>query len=259
MKNRSDLAIVAPFYNEEDALPGTLEALYRQDDHNAEVILVDNGSTDGSRGVIDAFSREYPDFPVRIIEESQKGTGAAADTGMREAIKRGHRLIARTDVDTQPRSDWTRVIQTRMDGQSDIQLLGGTSKALHDKFYKPSDDIIAPALLGIGRVALAIKTGSRLPLRIALGHNLATRADAYEQTGGFPRGSIAEVDEDKVYAKAIFDHYGYDALALDKDLVVYTSARRIRKVGGYAHMFAYYFDVNPEYRLEKTGGDVDVR
>lgn len=259
MTTHRELAIVIPFYNEEAVLRGTLDSLYDQQDHNSKVILVDNASTDSSREVIDTFSQEHPDFPLSVVEESQKGTGAAADTGFKEAIERGHALIARTDADTHPRSDWSLNIQARMHNEPGIQLLGGVSKALRDEHYQRRDDLIAPALLKMGRVALSIKMGSRLPLKMVVGHNMATRAEAYQETGGFPRTSIVEADEDKVYSEAVFDLYGYRALDIDPNIVVHTSARRLRKIGGYTSAFAYYFNNDAAYRLEKTDGNIDVR
>ena len=50
------VSIVIPTRNEEADLPATLDALLAQDYPNLEIVVVDGGSTDGSRAVADARS-----------------------------------------------------------------------------------------------------------------------------------------------------------------------------------------------------------
>ena len=93
------LAIVVPFYNEPEigrTLDGLFTQSYRRDVNH---YLVDNGSTDNTRDVIEEFRKEHEEFPLKIIEEGQKGTGAAADTGFTAAIQDGFTWVARTDAD----------------------------------------------------------------------------------------------------------------------------------------------------------------
>jgi len=254
------LGVVIPFYNEEAALPGTLDAIYHQKQSpQLDVILVDNGSTDRSRDAIRDFQNSHSDLPLHVIEEAQKGTGVASDTGFREAISRGHAIVARTDADTHPRSDWTHNINQHMSNDPQLRLLGGISKPLHDKYYQPMDNIVTRPLVALGRLTQTIEHRELWPLRAAIGHNLAVRADAYEAVDGFPHTSILEKDEDKVLSQRIYREFGFRAMSLERDIAVFTSARRLRRVGSYADAFLYYIKTDPEYRLRKTNGDIDVR
>lgn len=102
------LAVIVPAYNEAPSIGTTLEALYRQAyRHTSEHIIINNGSTDTTQAVVWDFARNHDDFPLSVIEEPQKGTGAAADTGVRAAIEHGATVIARTDADSVPRLNWT--------------------------------------------------------------------------------------------------------------------------------------------------------
>src|ERR1035438_960786 len=142
MNSLERVAIVVPFYNEETSLEGTLESLYGQQNRNdAEIILVDNGSTDSSRGVIYEFIKDHPDFPLEIIEESDKGTGSASDTGFLRAVDRKFDIIARTDADTQPRYDWIQNIQRHMAERTDLQLIGGITNPLPDRSEEHTSEL----------------------------------------------------------------------------------------------------------------------
>lgn len=80
------LQIVIPAYNEELRLPRTLRALRRHLAERravlgaAEVVVVDNGSTDATAEVARAFDSAA--FPVRVVDCAVRGKGAAVRAGV---------------------------------------------------------------------------------------------------------------------------------------------------------------------------------
>jgi glycosyltransferase involved in cell wall biosynthesis len=64
-----DLTLVVPCKNEEANITGALqtvaEALTRLD-CTAEILVIDDGSTDRTSEVVEAFQRDHPDVPVRL-------------------------------------------------------------------------------------------------------------------------------------------------------------------------------------------------
>ncbi len=79
------LSIIIPAYNEEKRLPNTLrqiDVFLRRQPYTYEVIVVENGSTDRTTEIAEAFAAEHP--YVRVLH-SPKGKGAAVKTGILNA------------------------------------------------------------------------------------------------------------------------------------------------------------------------------
>ena len=76
------LSIVIPAFNEEKRLPGTLEKVsnfLKQQPYSAEVIVVENGSTDRTYEIARGFAKQHEN--MRVLQ-SEKGKGAAVQKGM---------------------------------------------------------------------------------------------------------------------------------------------------------------------------------
>ncbi|OGO41611.1 MAG: glycosyl transferase [Chloroflexi bacterium RBG_16_57_9] len=77
------LSIIIPAYNEEHRLPGTLTQIIeylKSQPYCAEIIVVENGSTDDTVGVAQRFTAEHSH--VRLIRSVQRGKGIATRLGM---------------------------------------------------------------------------------------------------------------------------------------------------------------------------------
>ncbi len=74
MKTESLITVIVPIYNVKDYLEECLKSIREQTYKNLEIILVDDGSTDGSSDICDKFGKM--DGRARVIR--QKNTGAAA-------------------------------------------------------------------------------------------------------------------------------------------------------------------------------------
>ena len=88
--------IIIPCYNEQDGIEGTITSIC---DHltsgESEIIVVDDGSTDGTTDVLADLVTRFP--KVTVVEHQQnKGYGASIKTGIRHAHSE---LIVITDAD----------------------------------------------------------------------------------------------------------------------------------------------------------------
>ena len=77
-------SIVVPVYNERDTLEAVIPAVLNAPIEIFEIILVDDGSTDGTRDLYDTVKQMDPRIRV-ILHEVNQGKGAALRTGIREA------------------------------------------------------------------------------------------------------------------------------------------------------------------------------
>ncbi len=92
------LSIIIPNYNEKENIQaGALEqvaAYLKKVDYSWEVIISDDGSTDGSRDLADAFVKKYKGF--RLLKNPHGGKAAAINAGVSAA--KGE-IILFTDMD----------------------------------------------------------------------------------------------------------------------------------------------------------------
>lgn len=77
------VSVVVPVYNVAAYLPECLQSILAQDHEKLEVILIDDGSTDGSGALCDEFAAR--DNRVRVIHQKNGGAAAAKNAGLRAA------------------------------------------------------------------------------------------------------------------------------------------------------------------------------
>ncbi|MFC1976480.1 dolichyl-phosphate beta-glucosyltransferase [Chloroflexota bacterium] len=80
------LTIVIPAYNEESRLPRSLSEVTefaQSQAYEVEVLVVDDGSTDGTPDVVEEFAAKYP--CIRLVRVPHSGKGHAVKTGMLQA------------------------------------------------------------------------------------------------------------------------------------------------------------------------------
>ncbi|MFD6054815.1 CDP-glycerol glycerophosphotransferase family protein [Agromyces sp. NPDC060279] len=113
------LTVVVPVYNVEAYLETMLRSLLRQRYRALDVVIVDDGSTDGSNRIARRFRRLDP--RVRIIRQENAGLGAARNTGARAA--RGEFLAFVDSDDTVDRHAYRYTISTLRRTGSDFAVM----------------------------------------------------------------------------------------------------------------------------------------
>ncbi|MFD3657234.1 CDP-glycerol glycerophosphotransferase family protein [Streptomyces sp. NPDC058620] len=102
------LTVVVPLYNVEEYLGACLDSLAGQTMPDLEVVMVDDGSTDGSGRVAREFAARDPRF--RLITQENAGLGAARNAGVREAHRDGEFLTFVDSDDIVPPGAYERML-----------------------------------------------------------------------------------------------------------------------------------------------------
>lgn len=76
------VSIIIPVYNKEKYLERCFNSVINQNYRNMEVIIVDDGSTDGSKGVVDIYSKKYG---FKYYYKENGGLSSARNYGMKYA------------------------------------------------------------------------------------------------------------------------------------------------------------------------------
>jgi glycosyltransferase involved in cell wall biosynthesis len=238
--SKFEAAVVIPVYNEAKLIRRPIVWLGLSDrliEKPIPLIVVDNGSTDETVDVVRHYAKATPGVQLHLLEEPEKGTGSAADTGFRYAIDElGSSYIGRLDADVWPSPLWFAAMHGHLKEHPDHKIVTGLVDRGFDVPDKArnvwAEDIVVPAAKKLTRLARALKYGApAFPSRFAPGYNLGTTAEAYTEVGGFPRTSISESDEDLAYNIEIDRHFGAGAFGYERSMHVFASSRRMRSAG----------------------------
>ncbi|HUK63129.1 MAG TPA: glycosyltransferase family A protein [Dongiaceae bacterium] len=167
------LSVVICTRNRARVLPEALACYPRLTaDFPWELIVVDNGSSDGTREVLERFAATVA-FPVRVVSEPRKGLSRARNRGWRLARAA---IVVFTDDDCYPEPDFlTRILECFE--RRPIGYLGGRI-LLYDK-----DDF--PITILKRDSPLVLEPGTFIDTGVVQGANMSARREALEAVGGF--------------------------------------------------------------------------
>ncbi len=114
------LSIIIPAYNAEAYLPQCLDSILAQEHQGCEVIVVDDGSTDGTAALLE----RYPD--VKVIHQENRGMSTARNRGLDEA--RGEYILF-VDSDDLLTDSALETLVAELSGED---IIAFNAKKLHD-------------------------------------------------------------------------------------------------------------------------------
>ena len=122
-------SVIIPTYNRRDLLMQTLGAIFQQKGisrQDFEVIVVDNGSRDGTEEAIADFARHTEGTEI-ICAQLNKNYGADLARNVGVLQSRG-RFFAFTDDDCLVPEDWLSEFKEELEGDPEIAGVGGFKK-----------------------------------------------------------------------------------------------------------------------------------
>lgn len=115
------ISVVIPCRDEAEFIEQLLHAIRTQELPPHEIIIADNGSTDGSVEIAEAYGRRHPELPITILHCADEGAGAAMNAGIRAATGD---IIVRLDGHSKPRPDYIRNCVARL-AEPNAGVVGG--------------------------------------------------------------------------------------------------------------------------------------
>jgi glycosyltransferase involved in cell wall biosynthesis len=117
------LSVVVPCFNESATIATTLKRVL-DSPYTAEVIVVDDGSSDGSPEIVEALG----DASIRVLRQPvNQGKGAAIRRGFKEATQ-AYVLVQDADLEYDP-SDYPSLVAPLLSGEADVvfgsRFMGG--------------------------------------------------------------------------------------------------------------------------------------
>jgi phenylacetate-CoA ligase len=164
-----DVSVVAPCYNEAKNLPELVERLEKVFDRKeiaGEIVLVDDGSVDGTGSLIRSLSAEHPRV-VGVFHERNRGIAAAWQSGVGRA--RGE-YVCLIDADLQnlPEDVWRLYREIRLSHADVVQGYRSSVGRLKDSRYLLSKGLNGLLNLLFGMSARDNKSGFVIALRETL-------------------------------------------------------------------------------------------
>ena len=119
-----ELSIIIPIYNLADLIRDTLDCILAQSYTNFELILVDDGSSDGTVEIL----RDYQarDARVRLIQQANAGPAAARNTGIDAAT--GRRILFVDGDDTIQPDALAFIAEKTAETDCDLMIFGFRTK-----------------------------------------------------------------------------------------------------------------------------------
>jgi glycosyltransferase involved in cell wall biosynthesis len=197
-QDEDTVGVVVPMRNAERTIAATIASIGRQTHANLDIVVVDDGSTDGSVALVDEKIRQ--DRRVRLVRQENAGVAAARNTGA-AATKAAY--LAFIDADDL----WA---PTKIESQLEALRQGGPAVGLAYCWYASIDQhdrvvSFGPQPLVEGKAMKSLCAANW----IGNGSSLLMRRAAFEKAGGYDptlRARGAQGAEDLLMCLRIAEH-----------------------------------------------------
>tara|TARA_B100000780_G_C21086599_1_gene437787 strand:- start:484 stop:1182 length:699 start_codon:yes stop_codon:yes gene_type:complete len=128
-----NLDIIIPVYNEKKTIGVVVNKVLQYKELNTNIIIVDDGSTDGTLEIINKLQKDYPNNIKVLSHDRNLGKGAAIKTAIKN-LKSEIVLIQDADLEYDP-SDYSKLLNPILNNKADVvygsRFLGGQQVRVH--------------------------------------------------------------------------------------------------------------------------------
>lgn len=161
------ITVIIPAYNAAATLGACLQAVWRQTQPAAEIIVVDDASRDGTAAIARRHGATVVALPRNGGPGVARNAGAAAATG---------EILAFTDSDCVPPPDWLERITAPLAASGVVAATGGYAGPVRDTFLARLQD----------QILHIRQRGMPAEIESAITSNFACKRSAFLAVGGFP-------------------------------------------------------------------------
>lgn len=175
------ISIVIPLYNKEKQIRTTLQSVFRQTFSDYEIVIVDDGSTDGSCEEV----HKVNDSRIRLIHQQNAGVSVARNKGIAEA--RGE-YVAFLDADDEWKPDYLATQMALVEKYPQCSVFAVNYEFRNEKGETIPTIIHKLSFSGMDGVLtnyFEVASCSHPPLWTSA---VMVRKDAIQSIGGFPVG-----------------------------------------------------------------------
>lgn len=134
------LSVIIPCYNEKDTIEEIVGRV-RAVDVPTEIVLVDDGSTDGTRDILKGLESQVDKI---ILHERNLGKGGAIQTAVQN-VTGDYVLIQDADLEYDP-EEYPLLLRPLLDGEADVvygsRFLGGSPRRVHMYWHRVANGIL---------------------------------------------------------------------------------------------------------------------
>lgn len=165
------VSVVVPAFNEEVVIRRCLLAVVHQTVAADQIVVVDNGSTDGTAAVVAQMQQEHPDKRIILLNQcSERGLIPTRNLGLNVATTE---VLGRIDADSVLEPDWVEQVQRAF---ADSDVAAATGPVLY--YDMPLRALGLRADDALRQLAIRMGQGKHPFL---YGSNMAIRRSAWEQ------------------------------------------------------------------------------
>jgi glycosyltransferase involved in cell wall biosynthesis len=210
------ISVVIPLFNKKEYVLRAIRSVLNQTHSDFELIVVDDGSTDGSADVVKLIS----DPRVRLIRQANGGVSRARNAGVRIAQAK---WVAFLDADDEYKADFLAQVAAF------IQAHEGDNLSVVGSNYH----IGRPSRLAVSE---AIKSGVYDYFVLFRDHRSPSNSSTtvvnkkkFLEVGGFPEGVVRQEDWIAWFKLAFVGNFGFISAPLGVYHVVEDSASRVKR------------------------------
>ncbi|EST90318.1 hypothetical protein T233_00621 [Vagococcus lutrae LBD1] len=129
------ISIIIPMFNAQNSIATTLESIISQKYKKAEIIIIDDGSIDKSKEIV----QTYLDEDIKYIYQDNKGVSAARNLGIENSQGK---YVMFVDADDTLKKDSLKIIDKILTNENPDLLVFNSGKRKKNKNDSKCDDIV---------------------------------------------------------------------------------------------------------------------